>query len=549
MIGRIRSRLLLRALIIPAFCLVAVWESEGADPVVEIALNRGELIFTWPVTAERYFLESSELLSDGWTFRQEAAEESNGVMQVRIAPESDAGFFRLHAPLSFSDTAEGGALYDNWWNVTGEAPPKVDHSLWEFRPDKTANTRTGSATWRCKECHGWDYKGVDGAYAEGSHRTGFAGIFDTSKTAPEIFDVVKNNHGYGEAGLTDPELWSLVKFVLDGQIDTSQIIDESGKFVGDRSRGKVLYEHGIGTNDSCATCHGPDGLATPPGSPEFDDYPGLISNENPWEFQHKVRFGQPGTRMLGSEAGGGTIRDVADLAAYVQTLPREAPGADVTLGGLLYDKWWVVTGAAAPESDHPLWKSRPDPSSNTRTGSATWRCKECHGWDYKGVDGAYGDGSHRTGFGGIWNTRLSAESLFALLKEDHGYGAAGLSDRHLDDLVKFVREGLIDTAEIIDEEGRFRGDMTNGRALYLNGVGSNRSCAECHGDEGLETPPGVPKFEDYPGLIANENPWEFQHKVRFGQPGTDMPGTTAAGGTLQEVADLAAYSQTLPAEP
>jgi len=29
--------------------------------------------------------------------------------------------------------------------------------------------------------------------------------------------------------------------------------------------------------------------------------------------------------------------------------------------------------------------SRHDPESNPRTGADTWRCKECHGWDYKGV--------------------------------------------------------------------------------------------------------------------------------------------------------------------
>jgi len=38
----------------------------------------------------------------------------------------------------------------------------------------------------------------------------------------------------------------------------------------------------------------------------------------------------------------------------------------------------------------PLWATQ---SSNTRSGKDTWRCKECHGWDYMGVDGAYGSGS------------------------------------------------------------------------------------------------------------------------------------------------------------
>ena len=229
----------------------------------------------------------------------------------------------MNAPLLFGDVATGGALYDNWWVVTGQPAPETDHPLWASRPDPLSNQRTGSVTWRCKECHGWDYKGVDGAYASGSHRTGIRGIFGTEKTALEIFDLLDNGHSYGSAGLTAPEIWNLVKFVLDGQIDTAEIIDANRRFTGDSGSGKLLYKHGIGMNESCANCHGNDGLGMPPGSSSFDDYPGLISTENPWEFQHKVRFGQPGTRMLGTASSGGSLQDVADLGAYAQTLPIE----------------------------------------------------------------------------------------------------------------------------------------------------------------------------------------------------------------------------------
>jgi thiosulfate dehydrogenase len=69
-----------------------------------------------------------------------------------------------------------------------------------------------------------------------------------------------------------------------------------------------------------------------------------------------------------------------------------APGASparqaesVAHGGLLYDMWWrVVPGASEPKSDQPLWSLQ---STNKRNGSVTWRCKECHGWDYKGKMG------------------------------------------------------------------------------------------------------------------------------------------------------------------
>ena len=62
-------------------------------------------------------------------------------------------------------------------------------------------------------------------------------------------------------------------------------------------------------------------------------------------------------------------------------------------GGRLYDNWMNTTGADDVEDTHPSW-----PASNTsKSGSVTWRCKSCHGWDYKGAAGKYGSGSYYTG--------------------------------------------------------------------------------------------------------------------------------------------------------
>ncbi|MBI2947799.1 MAG: hypothetical protein HYY23_09130 [Verrucomicrobia bacterium] len=248
--------------------------------------------------------------------------------------------FRVLTPLEAANVSRGGALYDAWWAVTGAAEPSTDHPLWASRPDSTSNTRKGSITWRCKECHGWDYKGVDGAYGSGSHRTGIRGIFGTPKTAQEVFDLVKTGHTYGAAGLSDANIWDLVKFVVQGQIDTKAIIDTSRKFTGSTVRGETLYKSGIGSSTACAVCHGADGLTPPPDYPAFTEYPGKLANENPWEFQHKVRFGQPGTPMPSVVAGGATLQDVADVSAYCQTLPqtRVRPAGKVARGGALYNK-------------------------------------------------------------------------------------------------------------------------------------------------------------------------------------------------------------------
>ncbi len=443
----------------------------------------------------------------------------------------------------------GGAMYDKWWAAAGIAPPATDNPLWASRPDTTSNTRTGADTWRCKECHGWDYKGIEGAYAAGSHRTGIAGIFGTTRTVQEIFDLLKTYHGYGTAGLTDEDIWDLAAFVTEGLIDTDSIIDANGIIIGDAATGKILYETGIGTNINCAECHGRLGLTPPPGHPDFDAYVGYLSNNNPREFQHKVRFGHPGSAMPGSVAGGGTILNVADLGAYSQRLPQTPPNPAVVRGGAMYDKWWAVKGLAIPTSDHPLWASRPDTTSNTRTGADTWRCKECHGWDYKGVDGAYADGSHRTGIAGIFGTTKTTQEVFELLKNNHAYGTTGLTDEDISDMAAFITEGLIDTDSIIDIDGVFTGDAALGNKLYDFGIGTNINCAACHGQFGLTPPPGDSGSEDFIGLLSNMNPWEFQHKVQFGHPGSVMPSSIAGGGTILDVADLGAYSQTLPQAP
>ncbi|MFQ5489734.1 MAG: hypothetical protein ACE5GE_03330 [Phycisphaerae bacterium] len=229
--------------------------------------------------------------------------------------------------LADADLVRGGALYDKWWAVASVAEPTDDHPLWATRPDMDSNTRTGADTWRCKECHGWDYKGVNGAYGSGSHRTGFSGIDGAaSGDGQAVFDRIKTDHGYGDAGLSDADIWDLTRFVIEGQIDTDDIIDDQGAFTGDTANGQTLYEGGIGGQAACAVCHGDDGLSIPPGGgDDFSEWVGLLSNDNAWEFLHKVRFGQPGHAMPAAADGDPPLSDLADLGAYSQSLPQEAP--------------------------------------------------------------------------------------------------------------------------------------------------------------------------------------------------------------------------------
>ncbi|MCP5070582.1 MAG: cytochrome c [bacterium] len=225
----------------------------------------------------------------------------------------------------------------------------------------------------------------------------------------------------------------------------------------------------------------------------------------------------------------------------------EMKNAALASGGQLYDGFWKMSSAAEPADTHPLWAKRPDAESNTRTGSTTWRCKECHGWDYKGVEGAYAKGSHRTGFAGVFGTKLTKAEIVTSLADAHGYRAAGLGDAELENLALFVGTGLEDSAKWIDAKGAFRGDVKRGQTLYTKGLGTSKSCSACHGLDGLKAPKRTnPDYDDFVGKVAAKNPWEFLHKVRFGQPGTKMPAAVRGGVSIQDVIDLSAYAQTLP---
>jgi mono/diheme cytochrome c family protein len=234
----------------------------------------------------------------------------------------------------------------------------------------------------------------------------------------------------------------------------------------------------------------------------------------------------------------------SDPTPALDDAPKQASAVH---GGKLYDKFWKVSDATAPASTHPLWSKRPDADSNKRTGSDTWRCKECHGWDYRGAAGAYAQGSHKTGIAGVFGSDLSAEALGTSLAEAHGYKAAGLAAIDLESLVMFLREGLVDTTKWIDDEGSFRGDAAKGKALYMKGLGSNRACKVCHGEDGLKPPKGAPAdYNDFVGMVASKNPTEFLHKVRFGHPGSKMPAAVKGAAAMQDISDLAAFTQTLP---
>jgi thiosulfate dehydrogenase len=217
----------------------------------------------------------------------------------------------------------------------------------------------------------------------------------------------------------------------------------------------------------------------------------------------------------------------------------------ISRGGQLYDNWWKTTlETHKPEGDHLLWKTQ---STNKRSGYSTYRCKECHGWDYQGKDGAYGKGSHFTGFSGVYEAakKMSIEELEAVLKgssnKDHDFSGI-LSSADIPDLALFLKKGVIDLAMFINADGSLTGGNPEAGNSFFQ-----KSCAHmCHGPDGTMINFGDEEKPEFVSTVANKNPWEFIHKVRAGQPGTRMPSGIMNKWKSSDILDVLAYSQTLP---
>ena len=331
--------------------------------------------------------------------------------------------------------------------------------------------------------------------------------------------------------MDEQDLVDMALFISDTLVDTDDFVNSDKSSKGDSAAGETLY------GNVCTNCHGPEGNAINFSGIDDPEFLGHLAPDNPWEFIHKVRYGQPGWPMPSGISNGWTNADVANALAYAQGFTSEAV---LSGGGQLYDKWWAVLGLDAPEDDHPLWSTQ---TTNERSGADTWRCKECHGWDYMGADGAYGSGSHSTGFPGVLNT--SEDELLAWLdgsqNPDHDFSAF-MEEFALNALVTFMADELADITPFVNADKSVTGDPVNGSDLFEG------TCSACHGVDGKKINFADPDDPEYIGTVAAGNPWEFFHKASFGQPDAPMPASVALGWAMEEIADLLAYAQTLPTE-
>jgi cytochrome c553 len=247
-----------------------------------------------------------------------------------------------------ADVIRGAILYDNWFAALGVETPSGNMPIWSRQ---TTNSRSGPVTWRCVECHGWDYRGAQGAYASGSHFTGFPDVMALAANMSEK-DIVDHLNGTNDpahnfsAYLDVTSMEQLAAFLKYGTIDDSLYIDSISMRVigGDRIHGKTLFE------GTCIPCHGQDGSQIIFHSEGIDENLGDVAQRDPWRFLHRTRFGVSGTPMPVGANLGWTPEDGRDVLAYVQTLPSRhpistpAPAVQQATPGLQLggpgDNWW-----------------------------------------------------------------------------------------------------------------------------------------------------------------------------------------------------------------
>lgn len=239
-------------------------------------------------------------------------------------------------PIADADGILGGIMYDKFWASEAEFTAPVDASI------DMANVSGYSDFYRCKQCHGWDLMGKEGAYISRAANTGrpevAGGIlnFISTSSDQEIFDAIKNTGGalvdpartadgtnaalggnehpdYGRL-LTDAQIWNIAKFLKTEKLDVTELYDATttgtyptGSIAysnwgtnGIAARGEVLY-----SND-CASCHGADGTQIDMGGLSV----GQFVRTKSYEVQHKVKFGQLGSSM---GAFGYSLSDMKDL--------------------------------------------------------------------------------------------------------------------------------------------------------------------------------------------------------------------------------------------
>lgn len=116
--------------------------------------------------------------------------------------------------------------------------------------------KKGLVTWRCKECHGWDYLVNQGVFGTGSHATGIRGIQRWSGQDPrKVVAIIRDQqHRIDESMMSPEDAETLAEFVVAGQFDPTPYFEPgTHKALGKPEQGAQFFQ------TVCAVCYGLDG--------------------------------------------------------------------------------------------------------------------------------------------------------------------------------------------------------------------------------------------------------------------------------------------------
>ena len=248
-----------------------------------------------------------------------------------------------------------------------------------------------------------------------------------------------------------------------------------------------------------------------------------------------------GIQMLHAQQAKGAAEPAehGSLADFIHRAPPQP--TEIWLraaGGRIYDNWWEALDRKKPESTHPAY-----PKTGQRSGANTWRCVECHGWDYNGKDGLYGSGERYTGIKGIRRAAgRDVNRIAALLRaEPHNYKPEMINDEEMRRLAIFVSRGQDHADRLIDlKTGTTKGDPVRGAGLFQT------ICAACHGFDGRTLNWGTASEPAYVGTEAGKFPHEVLQKIHIAHTGAAM--INLRGFPLKDAIDVLAFARTLPSK-
>ncbi len=230
-------------------------------------------------------------------------------------------------PYDTASLSKGGIMYDKFWST--------EAGFNQSDPNLTV-LNAKSEFFRCKTCHAWDLLGNAGSYINRGPTTTRPRVaslnlyqYIQGKTAQQLFDAIKTGSGATRRDITydlslynptsnptigeqmpkysqllsDAQIWNIVKFLKEGAFNTTELYD--AVFTGTYPTGTATYSN-VGKNgnsanglsfynSNCTSCHGADGKLISLGGLTV----GKFTRTKAYEVQHKVKYGQLGTGMIG----------------------------------------------------------------------------------------------------------------------------------------------------------------------------------------------------------------------------------------------------------